>query len=178
MNWIIGESANWVSDGAIQRVIGRLEGRSGSARNPAASYPITRLRNLESSSLSDRGFTMIELLVVVSLIVILATMGMSQYRSSVIHTRESVLKEDLFRMRDAIDQYYADKGNWPSTLDVLVSDGYMRKIPEDPFTRSTSSWQTISAEPDPNNPTAEPGISDVKSGSEATAIDGTKYSDW
>ena len=78
----------------------------------------------------DRGFTMVELLVVVSIIVILATMGMTQYRTSVIYSRESVLKEDLFRLRDAIDQYYADKGQYPSTLDALVSDGYVRKIPE------------------------------------------------
>jgi general secretion pathway protein G len=126
----------------------------------------------------DRGFTMVELLVVVSIIVILATMGMTQYRNSVIYSRESVLKEDLFRLRDAIDQYYADKGQYPSTLDALVSDGYVRKIPEDPFTRSNSSWQTVPAEPDPNNPTAEAGVYDVKSGSDGTAIDGTKYSEW
>ena len=126
----------------------------------------------------DRGFTMVELLVVVSIIVILATMGMTQYRTSVIYSRESVLKEDLFRMRDAIDQYYADKGQYPSTLDALVSDGYVRKIPEDPFTRNNSSWQTVPAESDPNNPTAEAGVYDVKSGSDATAIDGTKYSEW
>jgi general secretion pathway protein G len=126
----------------------------------------------------DSGFTMIELLVVVSLIVILATMGMTQYRSSVVHAREATLKEDLFRFRDAIDQYYADKGKYPSSLDALVSDGYMRKIPEDPFTKSNSSWQTVPAEPDPNNPTAEAGVFDVKSGSDATALDGTKYSEW
>jgi general secretion pathway protein G len=126
----------------------------------------------------DRGFTIIELLVVVSLIVILSTMGMTQYRSSVVHAREATLKEDLFRMRDAIDQYYADKGQYPSTLDSLVSDGYLRKVPEDPFTKSNSSWQAVPAEPDPNNPTAEPGVFDVKSGAEGTAIDGTKYSEW
>ena len=124
------------------------------------------------------GFTMIELLVVMTLIVVLATMGMTQYRTSLIHAREATLKEDLFRMRDAIDQYYADKGQYPSTLDALVSDGYMRKIPDDPFTKSNSTWQSIPAEPDPNNPTAEPGVYDVKSGSDATAIDGTKYSEW
>ena len=127
---------------------------------------------------SDRGFTMIELMVVMFLISVLAAMGMAQYRNSVTYSRESVLKEDLFRMRDAIDQYYADKGQYPSTLDALVSDGYVRKIPDDPFTRSSSTWQTIPAEPDPNNPTAEAGVYDVKSGSDATAIDGTKYADW
>ena len=125
-----------------------------------------------------RGFTMIELMVVMAIIVILTTIGMAQYRTSTIYARESVLKEDLFRMRDAIDQYYADKAQYPSTLDALVSDGYVRKLPEDPFTRSTSSWQTVPAEPDPNNPTAEAGVFDVKSGSDATALDGTKYSEW
>jgi general secretion pathway protein G len=126
----------------------------------------------------DRGFTIIELLVVVSIIVILSTMGMSQYRQSVIYARQATLKEDLFRMRDAIDQFYADKGKYPSTLDALVSDGYLRKLPEDPFTKSSSTWQTVPAEPDPNNPVAEPGVYDVKSGSEETALDGTKYSEW
>jgi general secretion pathway protein G len=121
---------------------------------------------------------MIELMVVMFLISVLAAMGMAQYRNSVIYSRESVLKEDLFRLRDAIDQYYADKGQYPSTLDALVSDGYVRKIPDDPFTRSSTSWQTIPAEPDPNNPTAEAGVYDVKSGSDATAIDGSKYAEW
>ncbi len=126
----------------------------------------------------ERGFTIIELLVVLSIIMILATMGMTQYRQSVVYSRESILKEDLFRMRDAIDQYYADKGTYPGTLDALVSDGYVRKIPEDPFTKSNSSWQAVPAEPDPNNPTAEAGVFDVKSGSDATALDGTKYAEW
>jgi general secretion pathway protein G len=121
---------------------------------------------------------MIELLVVMTLIVILATMGMTQYRSSVILSREAVLKEDLFRMRDAIDQYYADKGQYPSTLDALVSDGYLRRLPDDPFTKSNSSWLTIPSEPDPNNPGVSPGVYDIKSGSDQTAIDGTKYADW
>ncbi len=124
------------------------------------------------------GFTMVELLVVLSLIVILATIGMSQYKNSRIYASESVLKTDLFRMRDAIDQYYADKGQYPAALDALVSEGYLRKLPDDPFTKSSTTWQTVPAEPDPNNPTAELGIYDVKSGSEATALDGTRYADW
>jgi general secretion pathway protein G len=126
----------------------------------------------------DRGFTMIELLVVMTLMVILATMGMTQYKASQTYAKEAVLKEDLFRLRDAIDQYYADKNQYPSTLDTLVSDGYLRKLPDDPFTKSSTSWQTVPAEPDPANPTAEPGVYDVKSGSDATALDGTKYADW
>ena len=139
---------------------------------------MSQLRNLLRRGERSSGFTLIELLAVLTIIIILATMGMTQYRTSMVYAREATLKEDLFRMRDAIDQYYADKGQYPSTLEALVSDGYMRKMPEDPFTKSTSTWQSIPAEPDPNNPTAEPGVYDVKSGSEATALDGTKYAEW
>ena len=89
-----------------------------------------------STKTGESGFTLIELLVVLTMIVVLASMGLAQYRTSVIHSREAVLREDLFRMREAIDQYYADKAQWPSTLDALVSDGYLRKLPEDPFTKS------------------------------------------
>jgi general secretion pathway protein G len=126
----------------------------------------------------ERGFTLIELMVVLSLIVVLTTIGMVQYRNAQIFAKEAVLKEDLFRMRDAIDQYYGDKNQYPATLDALVSEGYLRKLPEDPFTKNSTSWQSVPAEPDPNNPTAEPGIYDVKSGADATALDGSKYSDW
>ena len=124
------------------------------------------------------GFTLIELLIVIALISILATMGVVQYKNSVNSTKEAVLHTDLFRMRDAIDQYYADKNKYPASLDVLVSDGYMRKIPEDPITKSTDTWQTVPAEPDPSNPSAEPGIYDVKSGAPGTALDGRSYSDF
>ena len=124
------------------------------------------------------GFTLIELLIVLALISILAAMGVVQYKNGVRHTQESVLRTDLFRMRDAIDQYYADKNKYPSSLDTLVSDGYMRKIPEDPITKSADTWQTEPAEPDPSNPTAEPGIYNVKSGAQGTALDGSTYADW
>ena len=124
------------------------------------------------------GFTLIELLIVLALISILASMGVVQYKNSVRHAQESVLRTDLFRMRDAIDQYYADKNKYPASLDALVSDGYLRRIPEDPISKSTDTWQTVAAEPDPSNPSAEPGIYDVKSGAQGTALDGTSYSDW
>ena len=126
----------------------------------------------------EAGFTIIELLVVLALISILATMGMAQYRNGQIHAREAVLKTDLFDLRDAIDQYYADKGMYPSTLDALVTDGYIRKIPVDPITNAADTWQTVPSEPDPNNPTASVGVYDVKSGSDQNALDGTPYNNW
>jgi general secretion pathway protein G len=131
-----------------------------------------------NSPIHQLGFTIIELLVVLALISILATMGMAQYRQGIVHAREAVLKTDLFDLRDAIDQYYADKNQYPGTLDSLVTDGYIRKIPVDPFTNAADTWQTIPSEADPNNPTAAPGIYDVKSGSDRTAIDGSKYAEW
>ena len=127
---------------------------------------------------SGGGFTLIELMIVMSLIVILASIGLTVYTNSVIRAKESVLKEDLFRMRDAIDQYYADKGKYPVTLDSLVSEKYLRSIPVDPFTNSADTWRSIQSEPDPTNPTAEPGVYDVRSGSDQKAIDGTNYADW
>lgn len=124
------------------------------------------------------GFTIIELMVVMTILVTLATMGLVQYRYSVIRAREAVLREDLFRMRDAIDQFYADKNQYPETLDALVTEGYLRQLPVDPFTNSSGTWLAIPAEPDPNNPAAALGIYDVKSGAEGGSLDGTNYADW
>ena len=127
---------------------------------------------------SQRGFTLVELLIVLSLVSILAAMGVVQYRNSVQLGREAVLRRNLFAMRDAIDQYYADKNKYPASLDSLVSDGYLRKIPDDPITRAADTWQTVPAEPDPANPTDAPGIYDVKSGAQGQALDGSNFADW
>ena len=126
----------------------------------------------------ERGFTLIELLVVLALIAILASMATVQYRNSIQRTQETVLKTDLFRMRDAIDQYYADKNRYPASLDALVSESYIRRIPEDPITKSADTWQTVPAEPEPGNTSAEPGIYDVKSGAQGQSLDGSNYADW
>ena len=117
-------------------------------------------------------------MVVMSLIVTLSTIAVIQYRHSVVYSKEAVLKEDLFRMKEAIDQYYADKNQYPGAIEDLVSSGYLRAVPVDPITNSASSWVTVPPEPDPNNPLIAGGVYSVKSGSEATAMDGTKYSDW
>jgi general secretion pathway protein G len=133
---------------------------------------------MTSSLRSPRGFTLIEMLVVVSLISILAGIGIASYKHAVRTAQEAVLKEDLFRMREGIDQYYADKGQYPPDLQALVTEGYMRQVPKDPMTASADTWQTVPSEPDPANPAAQPGVYDVKSGSELTAADGTRYSEW
>ena len=139
---------------------------------PGEQLLLRRYRNREP------GFTLIELLVVISLIVLLASISMLMYRNSVQRGREAVLKEDLFRMRDAIDQHYADKGKYPASLEDLVTAGYLRKVPVDPMTQSADTWQTVQAEPDPANLTVEPGIYNVRSGAEGEALDGSKFTEW
>lgn len=152
---------------------GALQRRGRGEHTEDAEHPHLCVR-----AVKHPGFTLIELLVVVTLIVVLAGIGLATYSTSITKSKEAVLKEDLFRMRDAIDQYHADKSNYPPSLDELVSGGYMRKLPDDPFTGSASTWQTTPAELDATNPTAEPGVFDVKSGSDQTALDGSMYSDW
>ena len=136
-----------------------------------------RVRDRRPTRLGISGWTLIELTIVISLITILAAIALAGYRGAITRAQEAVLKEDLFRMRDAIDQYYADKSEYPPTLDSLVSEGYLRMIPEDPFTRSPSTWQAIPADFDQNDPTAQ-GVFDVKSGSGALALDGSPYAEW
>ena len=139
---------------------------------------VTGIRSAAGRLAGLNGFTMIELLVVVSLVIILASIGMAQYKNGVVRAQEAVLREDLFRMRDVIDQFYADRQKYPQSLEELVEGQYLRAIPKDPFTGSADTWQPVEAEPDPANPAAELGIVNVKSGSDKTALDGSKYSEW
>ena len=124
------------------------------------------------------GWTLIELVVVMTIITVLAALATVGAANAVRNSKEAVLKEDLFRMRDAIDQYYADKGKYPTDLQALVTDQYMREVPVDPITGSRDSWQTIPAEPDPTSPSADPGIFNVKSGAQGTSLQGTPYSEF
>ena len=126
----------------------------------------------------EEGWTLIELLVVVTLILLLASMTLVQYRNSITRAKEATLRSELLIMRDAIDQYYADKGRYPESLQALVSEQYLRGMPRDPFTESSDTWQTVPADPEPGQVSASTGIFDVKSGSELTAIDGSRYADW
>ncbi len=131
----------------------------------------------------QRGFTLVEMMVVVAMIGILVSMAVPTYRNMVERARETVLKQNLFTIRDVIDQYYADKGKYPDTIEELVSAGYLRHIPIDPFTQQ-ADWKTVpftGADPGQLEPTegeATGGIFDVHSASEGVAHDGTKYADW
>ncbi|HEY5164287.1 MAG TPA: prepilin-type N-terminal cleavage/methylation domain-containing protein [Terriglobales bacterium] len=126
----------------------------------------------------NRGFTLIELMIVISIILILVSIAIPMYNQSIVRAKEAVLHQDLFAMRSVIDQYTMDKGKAPQSLDDLVSAGYLKIIPLDPFTNARDTWQ---AQPEDVLLTInqdEPGISDVHSGASGTGTDGTAYSSW
>jgi general secretion pathway protein G len=125
---------------------------------------------------AERGFTLLELITVVSLIAILTAIALPNYKAAIIQAREAVLREDLFQFRDRIDQYYADKGKYPESLQTLLEQGYLRAIPADPMT-GAPDWTVVPAEPDPDDPDAT-GIYDVKSASGGVSSSGTPYSEW
>jgi general secretion pathway protein G len=125
----------------------------------------------ESCIRGAKGFTLIELLIVVTIIGILATMAAPSYQASVIKAREAALRQDLFTIRDVLDQHRGDQGKYPSSLQALVSAGYLRAIPKDPFTNSNTTWQEMVD-------ATEEGISDVFSGSDFVGTNGTPYNRW
>lgn len=122
-------------------------------------------------TLNAKGFTLIELMIVIAIIGILATLAVPSYQSSLIKARETVLRQDLFTMRELLDHHRADQGKYPPSLDGLITAGYLRSIPKDPFTNSSATWQQI-IEP------TEGGVFDVYSGSDLVGTTGTPYNRW
>ena len=119
------------------------------------------------------GFTLIELLVVMAIIALLLSLAIPRYFGSLERSKEAVLREDLFQLRDAIGKYYGDKGKYPESLDALASEKYLRKVPVDPITESTATWVILAPE-DPQ----KGGVYDVKSGAQGKASDGSVYAEW
>ncbi|HXR99465.1 MAG TPA: prepilin-type N-terminal cleavage/methylation domain-containing protein [Pyrinomonadaceae bacterium] len=122
------------------------------------------------------GFTLLELMIVISIIIILASITLPQYQKTIMHTRETVLRDDLRKMRSLIDQFAADKGRLPQSLDDLVTEGYMRDVPIDPFT-GQKDW-AITQGADPNSSEGQEGMTDVHSASAEVSTEGTAYSEW
>jgi general secretion pathway protein G len=120
-----------------------------------------------------KGFTLIELLIVLTIVAVLLTIAVPRYYTSLDRSKEAVLKENLYQLRDAIGKYYADKGKYPQTLESLATDKYLRKVPLDPITDSASTWLVVSPE-DPQ----KGGVFDVRSGAPGKALDGSEFSTW
>jgi general secretion pathway protein G len=125
-----------------------------------------------------RGFTLIELMVVMAIISIMLTIALPIYQKSLIRAKESVLRNNLFTIRNMIDEYTIDKQTAPQSLQDLVSEGYLRQIPQDPITGSDSTWKIIMEDTPTGGGNNPPGIFDVKSGSDKTSLEGTPYSEW
>lgn len=143
--------------------------------------PSTRIgKPVRASRTNSRagGFTLIELIIVISVIAILMAVAVPVYRIHLVHAHEAVLKQDLASMRTAIDQYTYDKNKAPQDLSDLVSSGYLRAIPKDPFTDSTETWQPVQDDSVMSMDQTQSGINDVHSGSNLMSSDGTAYSSW
>jgi general secretion pathway protein G len=134
---------------------------------------MARIRNKQG-----RGFTLIELMIVISMILILVSISVPAYNQSILRARESVLRQDLFQLRSLISQYTLDKQKAPQSLDDLVQAEYIKQIPTDPMTDSNSSWTVDQEDSLMSVDQQDPGISDVHSGASQTSSDGTAYSTW
>jgi general secretion pathway protein G len=128
--------------------------------------------------LRQRGFTLIELMVVISIIVILMSVAIPRYQTSILRARETVLRDDLYTLRSVIDQYTLDKQKAPQSLQELVEAGYIKQLPRDPITNSRDSWIPVTDDSIMSPDQSQPGIIDVHSGSDQNSSEGTAYSTW
>ena len=126
----------------------------------------------------DAGFTLVELMIVMAIIGVLAMVAVPSYISAIKHAREAVLKEDLHTLRAAIDSYTMDKQKAPQSLDDLIQDGYLKAVPDDPMTKSSTTWVTDSTDSMHSLDQTDPGIDDIHSGSDETGSDGQPYNTW
>ena len=153
-------------------------GRVGLPACPAVNRACGAGAGREAYPTRKRGFTFVELMVVVTIIVILMSMAIPIYNRSIIRAKESVLHNNLTTLRECIDHYTYDKQKAPQQLQDLVSEAYLSKIPIDPMTGSNQTWRTIPEDPSQAVSQMEPGIFDVRSGSDKTGLDGTAYAEW
>lgn len=130
------------------------------------------------SGKSRRGFTLMELMIVMAIVAVLMSIAIPIYTRSIVRAKESVLRSNLFTIRTVIDEYTYDKQKAPQNLQDLVSEGYLRKIPDDPMTGSADTWKTIMEDMLNAVNQMEPGLFDVRSGSDKTSLDGSRYADW
>lgn len=135
-----------------------------------------RLLTAHCSLFTAAGFTLLELMIVISIIIILASVALPQYQKTIMHARETVLRDDLFKMRSLLDQYVADKGKLPQSLDDLVTEHYLREVPKDPITDKPDWAPVTGQDPFTNDDTS--GVTDVHSSSGDTSTEGTPYSEW
>jgi len=133
---------------------------------------------MRHNSTRESGFTLVELMIVMTIIAVLAAIAIPSYVASVKSAREAVLKEDLHVLRNAIDSYTMDKEKAPQSLDDLVQSGYLREIPKDPMTHSVETWVTTTDDTLQSIDQTEPGVNDVHSGSQEQGSDGQPYSTW